>query len=72
MIFSLEKVSNKNKEIFILLYGLDDGLIKTLEEVGKKFQCSRQRINQIEQEILEKIRDTLGFKEMFEEYFESK
>ena len=37
-------------------YGLDDGEIKTLEEVGREFKLTRERIRQIEAKALRKLR----------------
>ena len=39
-----------------LRYGLDDGKARTLEEVGKEFNVTRERIRQIEAKALRKLR----------------
>ena len=39
-------------------YGLIDGTCKTLEEVGKYFEVTRERIRQIESKALKKLRRT--------------
>ena len=39
-----------------LRYGLDDGHPRTLEEVGKEFHVTRERIRQIEAKALRKLR----------------
>jgi len=39
-----------------LRFGLDDGRVRTLEEVGKKFNVTRERIRQIESKTLAKLR----------------
>ena len=37
-------------------FGLNDGITRTLEEVGREFAVTRERIRQIEAKVLEKIR----------------
>ena len=37
-------------------FGLEDGIPHTLEEVGKEFNVTRERIRQIEAKVLEKLR----------------
>ncbi len=44
----LEELSPKEREILKLRHGLEDGIYHTLEEVGKKFGVTRERIRQIE------------------------
>ena len=39
-----------------LRFGLDDGKARTLEEVGKEFEVTRERIRQIEAKALRKLR----------------
>ena len=39
-----------------LRYGLDDGKARTLEEVGREFNVTRERIRQIEAKALRKLR----------------
>lgn len=52
----LEDLSEKEKKILEMRHGLDDGIQHTLEEVGKKFGVTRERIRQIEAKAHEKIR----------------
>lgn len=52
----LGDLSEKEQKILELRHGLDDGIQHTLEEVGKKFGVTRERIRQIEAKAHEKIR----------------
>ncbi len=52
----LDELSPKEREILKLRHGLEDGVYHTLEEVGKKFGVTRERIRQIEAKSLERIR----------------
>jgi RNA polymerase primary sigma factor len=52
----LTDLSPREQEILKLRFGLDDGVTHTLEEVGKKFNVTRERIRQIEAKALEKIK----------------
>ncbi|HZT97165.1 MAG TPA: RNA polymerase sigma factor RpoD [Chloroflexota bacterium] len=46
----------REQEVLRLRYGLDDGKIRTLEEVGRSFNVTRERIRQIEAKALRKLR----------------
>jgi RNA polymerase primary sigma factor len=52
----LSELSDKEREILEMRHGLLDGVQHTLEEVGKKFGVTRERIRQIEAKAHEKIR----------------
>jgi RNA polymerase primary sigma factor len=52
----LDELSDKERTIIELRYGLNDGVSHTLEEVGRKFDVTRERIRQIEAKVHEKIR----------------
>jgi RNA polymerase primary sigma factor len=49
-------LSGREKEVIRLRFGLVDGQPRTLEEVGKKFGVTRERIRQIESKTLSKLR----------------
>ena len=52
----LDTLSDREKKVLILRFGLDDGRPRTLEEVGKEFNVTRERIRQIEAKALRKLR----------------
>lgn len=52
----LDDLSLKERKILEMRHGLNDGVMRTLEEVGKEFGVTRERIRQIEAKALEKIR----------------
>ena len=52
----LDDLSEKERKILELRHGLTDGIQHTLEEVGKQFSVTRERIRQIEAKAHEKIR----------------
>ena len=52
----LNDLSEKERKILELRHGLVDGVVHTLEEVGREFQVTRERIRQIEAKAIEKIR----------------
>ena len=52
----LESLSPREKDVLKLRYGLDDGRMKTLEEIGQIFNVTRERIRQIEAKALRKLR----------------
>jgi RNA polymerase primary sigma factor len=52
----LAELSPKEKKILEMRYGLTDGVQHTLEEVGKEFGVTRERIRQIEAKVHEKLR----------------
>jgi RNA polymerase primary sigma factor len=56
----LETLSEKEKRILEMRHGLEDGVFHTLEEVGKEFGVTRERIRQIEAKAHEKIRESEG------------
>lgn len=50
-------LSEREQKILNMRFGLDDGVSHTLEEVGKTFGVTRERIRQIEAKALEKVRE---------------
>ena len=52
----LGELSPREQKILTMRFGLEDGITHTLEEVGKEFGVTRERIRQIEAKALEKIR----------------
>lgn len=52
----LETLTEREKKVLILRFGLEDGRSRTLEEVGKEFNVTRERIRQIEAKALRKLR----------------
>lgn len=53
-----ETLTEREREVLILRFGLIDGQPKTLEEVGEVFQVNRERIRQIEAKVLRKLRNS--------------
>ncbi len=54
---AIQDLSPKERNIISLRYGLEDGVIHTLEEIGKIYGITRERVRQIEIKALEKLRD---------------
>ena len=52
----LESLTDRERKVLQLRFGLDDGRSRTLEEVGKEFHVTRERIRQIEAKALRKLR----------------
>lgn len=52
----LETLTPREEKVLRLRFGLDDGRARTLEEVGKEFNVTRERIRQIEAKALRKLR----------------
>ena len=53
---ALEELNDRERQVVRLRFGLDDGQVRTLEEVGKEFGVTRERIRQIESKTLAKLR----------------
>ncbi len=52
----LDTLTSRESRVLKLRFGLEDGRMRTLEEVGKEFQVTRERIRQIEAKALRKLR----------------
>jgi RNA polymerase sigma factor (sigma-70 family) len=52
----LAELPDREKRVILLRFGLEDGRARTLEEVGKEFNVTRERIRQIEEKALKKLR----------------
>jgi RNA polymerase primary sigma factor len=53
---ALSELSERERKVVRLRFGLDDGQMRTLEEVGREFGVTRERIRQIESKTLAKLR----------------
>jgi RNA polymerase primary sigma factor len=56
---ALSELSEREQEVVRLRFGLDDGRPRTLEEVGRQFGVTRERVRQIESKTLAKLRHPL-------------
>jgi len=56
----LLELSERERKILELRYGLVDGIPSTLEDVGRKYNVTRERIRQIEAKALRKLRHPPG------------
>jgi RNA polymerase primary sigma factor len=52
----LGTLSERERQVLAMRFGLEDGRTRTLEEVGKAFGVTRERIRQIEAKALRKLR----------------
>ncbi len=52
----LDTLTERERQVLRLRFGLDDGRARTLEEVGREFHVTRERIRQIEAKALRKLR----------------
>ena len=64
LIAALRKLSPREEKVIRMRYGLDDGKPRTLEEVGKEFEVTRERIRQIEAKALRKLRNPTKSKKL--------
>ncbi len=69
LISILDTLTPREEKVLRLRYGIDDGRPRTLEEVGKEFNVTRERIRQIEAKALRKLRHPSRSKKL-KEYLE--
>ena len=55
----LDGLAERERQVLIMRFGLDDGISRTLEDVGKEFKVTRERVRQIEAKALRKLRHPL-------------
>ncbi len=60
----LDDLKEREKQVIIRRFGLEDGHPRTLEEVGKEFDVTRERIRQIEAKALRKLRNPVRSKKI--------
>ena len=58
----LEDLKERERQVIVRRFGLDDGHPRTLEEVGREFNVTRERIRQIEAKALRKLRNPVRSK----------
>ena len=58
----LDDLKERERQVVVLRFGLEDGHPRTLEEVGKEFNVTRERIRQIEAKALRKLRNPVRSK----------
>jgi RNA polymerase primary sigma factor len=70
LMLALEALGDREREVLIMRFGLDDGTVRTLEQVGAHFEVTRERIRQIENKALAKLRQPAKAKQL-DGYLES-
>jgi len=60
----ISELTPREQKILEMRFGLLDGVAHTLEEVGKEFGVTRERIRQIEAKALERIQEHQGMKKL--------
>ncbi len=66
---ALEELNERERQVIVMRFGLADGKVRTLEEVGAHFKVTRERIRQLETKALAKLRQPARAKR-FEGYLE--
>jgi RNA polymerase primary sigma factor len=64
---AIQSLSPKERQVISLRYGLENGVMYTLEEIGKIFGITRERVRQIEIKALEKLKDNELIKKIKEQ-----
>jgi RNA polymerase primary sigma factor len=70
LMLALEALGDRERAVLIMRFGLDDGTVRTLEQVGAHFEVTRERIRQIENKALAKLRQPAKGKQL-DDYLES-
>ncbi|WP_281424903.1 sigma factor-like helix-turn-helix DNA-binding protein, partial [Pseudonocardia nigra] len=52
----LGTLEDRESQVIRMRYGLDDGQPRTLDQIGRRFGLSRERVRQIEREVMAKLR----------------
>ena len=52
----LATLEDREQHVIRMRYGLDDGQPRTLDQIGRQFGLSRERVRQIEREVMAKLR----------------
>ncbi len=52
----LATLEEREQNVIRMRYGLDDGQPRTLDQIGRTFGLSRERVRQIEREVMDKLR----------------
>ena len=53
----LSTLEEREQQVITLRFGLNDGQPRTLDQIGKRFGLSRERVRQIECEVMAKLRE---------------
>ena len=53
----IDTLEKREQDVIRLRYGLDDGVPRTLDQIGRRFGLSRERVRQIEREVMAQLRD---------------
>ncbi|MCS4489188.1 sigma-70 family RNA polymerase sigma factor [Corynebacterium sp. ES2794-CONJ1] len=53
----ISTLEQREQDVIRMRYGLDDGVPRTLDQIGRRYGLSRERVRQIEREVMRKLRD---------------